>query len=186
MEISQHRIGEGLAQSHAGQGYHAQLGPWRTTMGWPCTHIPICHHRPVGTAINISMSPEYWVQESSVLNVTLWSLKDLEEDLAMQASVATLFTPVSEVAPFMLARSPTMTSTAQAHSGHFLPAPREEIWMQLLFGISLTPMDVSELIKLASAVNLIHTESLGEKKSQLKNYQDRICLWSCLWHFLNW
>lgn len=70
------------------------------------------------------MSPEYWVQESSVLNVTLWSLKDLEADLAMQASVATLFTPVSEVAPFMLAGSPAMTSTAQAHSGHFLPAPQ--------------------------------------------------------------
>lgn len=71
------------------------------------------------------MSPEYWVQESSVLNVTLWSLKDLEADLAMQALVATLLTPVSEVAPFMLAGSPTMTSTVQAHSGHFLPAPRE-------------------------------------------------------------
>lgn len=71
------------------------------------------------------MSPQYWAQESSVLNVTLWSLKDLEADLAIQASVATFFTPVSQVTPFMHAGSPTMTSTAQAYSGHFMPAPRE-------------------------------------------------------------
>lgn len=37
--------------------------------------IPMCHHRPVGIAIDISMSPQYWVQESSVINVMLWSLE---------------------------------------------------------------------------------------------------------------